>query len=101
MPIKHTASKRAWKDDAPPISEPRFKHGEQKTRYALLAQKPIGKVQRIDWNVLKTLFLDRTILEHISHDGWDKVFDINEPTYYELTLEVLTIIEVVKLCNFF
>lgn len=94
------ASKQEWKDDAPPVNEPHFKNEEHKTRYALLAQKSFGKVWNIDWNISETLGLDGTILEHISHDGWDKVFDIKEPTYRELTFEVKNTIEVVKYYRF-
>lgn len=46
------------------------------------------------------LGLDGEILEHISHDGWDKVFNIKEPIYRELTLEVLSTIKMVRHYNF-
>lgn len=50
----------------------------------------------IDWNALEALGLDGTILDYISHDGWDKILSINEPSYRELTLESLSSIEAVK-----
>lgn len=36
----------------------------------------------------------------ISHDGWDRLFSIKETTYKKLTLEVLSIVEVMKHCLF-
>lgn len=60
----------------------------------------IGTIRRIDWDVLKSLDLDSDILELIYHNGWDKLFSINEPTYKELTLEVLSKVEIAKHCPF-
>lgn len=65
-----------------------------------MARKGFGTIRRIDRDVLKTLSLENIILEHISHDGWDKVFAIEEPAYRELTLEVLSTVEVAKYCPF-
>lgn len=62
--------------------------------------KPFGITWKIDRNNLEALGLASVILEYISHDGWDKIFSIDEPTYRELTLEVLRTIKVVKHSNF-
>ncbi|WP_375706372.1 hypothetical protein, partial [Bartonella sp. CL2QHWL] len=39
---------------------------------------------------LRTLGLASTVWDFISHDGWDTVLDLDEPTYRELTLELLS-----------
>lgn len=69
-------------------------------RFALLSQKGFSTIIKIDWDVLQTLGLDGVILEHISYDGWDTIFSIEEPTYNELTLEVLSTVEVSRQCPF-
>lgn len=40
--------------------------------------------------------MSETIFELIAHNGWDKVFFIEEPAYRELILEVLITIEIIK-----
>ena len=94
------ASKRARRRPPPPGGEPKFTNEAHKTRYALLSRKAFGTIRRIDWGALKTLGLHNTVREYISHGGWDKVFEIEEPTYRELTLEVLSTIEVANYCHF-
>lgn len=98
--MKCMASKRARRDDAPPIVELCFKNDKHKTRYMLLARKLFGMVRHIDWDILIALGLDEVILEHISHDGLDKMFNIMESTCFKLTVEVLSTIKVVRHYNF-
>lgn len=50
--------------------------------------------------MLKSLDLDGVVLELISHDGWDRLLSIEWPTYKELTLDVLSTVEVAKYCPF-
>ena len=94
MPTKCLVSKRARRSPLPPVGEAKFSNEAHKTRYALLSRKPFGTIGRIEWEALRILGLQNTAREYISHGGWDKVFDIEEPTYRELTLEVLSTIEV-------
>ena len=94
MPTKRLVSKRARRSPPPPVGEPNFFNEAHKTRYALLSRKPFGTIRRIEWEALRILGLQNTAREYISHGGWDKVFEIEEPTFRELTLEVLSTIEV-------
>ena len=100
MPTKRLASKRTKRRPPPPVGEPKFTNEAHKTRYTLLSRKAYGSIKRIDWGALKTLGLHNTIREYISHGGWDKLFEIEELTYRELTLEVLSTIEVTDHCPF-
>ncbi|XP_039117955.1 uncharacterized protein LOC120253788 [Dioscorea cayenensis subsp. rotundata] len=93
MRVKKVAYKNARRDLSPPPNEPKFKNEEHKICYALLSRKGVGTIRRIDWDLLKLLGLDGIILELISHSGWDKLFSIEEPTYKELTLKVLSTVE--------
>ena len=96
MPLKRLSSKCPRSDPPPIVSEPMFSNEEHKMRYSILSQKSFGNVRKIDWEVLQTLRLDGIILEYITQAGWDKLFSIEEPTFRELTLEVLSTIEILK-----
>ena len=100
MPTKRLVSKRARRSPPPPVSEPNFSNEAHKTRYALLSRKQFGTIRRIEWETLRILGLQNTVREYISHGGWDRVFEIEEPTFKELTLEVLSTIEVTDHCPF-
>ncbi|XP_039135232.1 uncharacterized protein LOC120272467 [Dioscorea cayenensis subsp. rotundata] len=92
---KRVASKRPRCDMAP-IGEPNFDCPQQKARYACLKTKPFGVMHTIEWNDLEAIGLDEEALGLTSYDGWDKVLSISEPAYRELTLEVLSTIELIR-----
>lgn len=47
----------------------------------------------IEWDILKTLWVDCEIRKLTSHNCWDRVFMIDNPAYRQLTLEVLSTLE--------
>ena len=94
MPTKRLVSKRARRSPPPPVAEPKFSNEAHKTRYTLLSREPFGTIRRIEWEALRILGLQNTVREYISPGGWDKVFEIEEPTFRELTLEVLSTTEI-------
>lgn len=61
-----------------------------------LKTKPFGTARAIEWNDHEVLVLAKIILGLISHNEWDKVLSIEESTYREITLDVLSTIEIIR-----
>lgn len=95
MPNKRVASKRPRHDDVP-TGDLHFTQPQHQARYINLKTKPFGITRTIEWGDLETIGLADKVLSLISHNGWDKVFAIEEVAYREITLEVLSTIKVVR-----
>ncbi|XP_039118629.1 uncharacterized protein LOC120254620 [Dioscorea cayenensis subsp. rotundata] len=95
MPIKRVLTKRP-RHDAASSGVPSFALPQHRACYNLLQSKPFGIIRTIDRNDLEVLGLAETVAELINHDGWDRIFSISDPAYGELTLEVLSMIELAR-----
>ncbi|KAJ0967993.1 hypothetical protein J5N97_024910 [Dioscorea zingiberensis] len=92
MPRKEIAKRR--RDDAgPSLRPPCFAHEQHQQRYARLTGLPLSRTFLLDWDPLEQLHIADRVRSLLSVNGWDRVFAINEATYREHTLEVLSSFE--------
>lgn len=92
MSAKHVLSNRP-RHDAAPSGVPSLASPQHRARYNLLKSKPFGIIRTIDRNDLEVLGLAEAVEELINHDGCDRIFSINDQAYRELTLDVLSTID--------
>lgn len=62
--------------------------------YDILKMKSFAQTHIIDWEVLEQLGLANKVWRLVGFNHWLAVFDIDEPIYRELTLEILSTFEV-------
>jgi len=70
-----------------------FDNNTFQERYDALCTKPFGQTRVIDWEILEQLGLADDVRQLVGFDRWLAIFDIDEPVYRELTLEVLSTFE--------
>lgn len=55
--------------------------------------KPIVQIQTFDWEALEHLDLADDVWRLVGFHSWLSIFEVDEPVYWELTLEVLSTFE--------
>jgi len=90
--VKKLASKCPRTSTQPP-EEPHFTHALHKARYEVLKSKPFGTLRNIEWGILRTIGIADQVKELLSQNGWENLFSIDEPTFRQLTFEVLSTFE--------
>lgn len=69
---------------------PQFGDHEYRARYRCLIDQRFVEECKIDWSTIEKIGLADEVQDLISMQGWDLFFDIDELTYCELTMEVMS-----------
>lgn len=88
--ITHKPKKARRKSSTAAQAPQRFSLPSYQERYGRLSQLKFGKTQDINLAALDLVGLSHDTHELLHDSQWEQLMAIDEPTYKELTLEVLS-----------